>query len=45
VRVDLHCSPLGKQVIDKYLAITARNNLVTIRREFTAPDTKLAEGG
>jgi hypothetical protein len=29
----------------KYLAITPRNNLVTIRGEFTAPDTKLAEGG
>jgi hypothetical protein len=29
----------------KYLAITACNDLVTIRGEFTAPDTKLAEGG
>lgn len=29
----------------KYLAITARNNLVTIRGEFTAPDPKLAECG
>jgi hypothetical protein len=29
----------------KYPAITARNNLVTIRGEFTAPDTKLAEVG
>jgi hypothetical protein len=29
----------------KYLAITARNNLVTIRGELTTPNTKLAEGG
>ena len=28
----------------KYPAITARNNLVTIRGKFTAPDSKLAEG-
>ncbi len=29
----------------EYPAITTRNDLVTIRGEFTAPDTKLAEGG
>jgi hypothetical protein len=33
------------QLPTEYLAITASNNLMTVRREFTAPNTKLAKGG
>jgi hypothetical protein len=33
------------QLLAEYLAITASNYLMAIRREFTAPNTKFAEGG
>jgi hypothetical protein len=33
------------QLFTEYLAITASNNLVAVRREFTAPNTEVAEGG
>jgi hypothetical protein len=33
------------QLLTEYLAITASNNLMTVRRKFTAPNTKLAKGG
>jgi hypothetical protein len=33
------------RLLAKYLAIAASDNLITVRREFTAPDTKITEGG